>query len=105
MLSNDSVQRAAGRMATLWAYFRNTMSPVSPIGGGDCGRTYRLAQERGLPGRVLGTWDKRSKASRMVAVINPLGQRTTAVFNATGKQIASVNPLLNRCWIESSRPL
>ena len=52
---------AAPRLANLWAYYRNQMEPCSSP---QSGRAYRLAQERGLPPRILGAWDRRTPAAR-----------------------------------------
>ena len=53
--------RVAPRLAVLWAYYRN---PMHAGPAARHGRSYRLAQEQGLPPRILGPWDRRSPAPR-----------------------------------------
>ena len=57
---------ARGRMDRLWAYYRNQMQDGATVSASQPGRGYRLAQERGLPARVVGAWDKRSPTPRFV---------------------------------------
>jgi hypothetical protein len=52
------------RLEMLWAYYRNPMHPGSLAPGA---RSYQLAQERGLPSRIRGAWDRRSPAVRALA--------------------------------------
>jgi hypothetical protein len=55
------------RMGLLWDYYRNTMvggSAGPHTGGQRQGRAYCLAQERGLPARVTGAWDRRMTPAR-----------------------------------------
>ncbi len=60
-------KHAAPRLAVLWAYYRNPMDSCGAAqSGGAGGRGYRLAQERGLPPRILGAWDRRAPAARFV---------------------------------------
>src|SRR5579862_3030475 len=52
------------RMTLLWDYYRNQMHAGANTGGNRHGRHYSLAQERGLPARVTGAWDRRTPAPR-----------------------------------------
>jgi hypothetical protein len=54
------------RMERLWDYYRNPMTDGASITAAHPGRAYRLAQECGLPPRVLGAWDKRGPTPRFV---------------------------------------
>jgi hypothetical protein len=61
--------RTRPRLRTLWAYYRNPMEDAVAIAGhgGVASRGYRLAQERGLPGRIAGHWDRRGVAARLAS--------------------------------------
>ncbi len=63
----DRHEGAAGaRMDRLWAYYRNPMREGPVVSAAQPGRGYRLAQECGLPARVVGAWDRRLPAPRFV---------------------------------------
>jgi hypothetical protein len=51
------------RMSLLWDYYRNQMH-TGCAGAERRGRSYGLAQERGLPFRVTGAWDRRAPTAR-----------------------------------------
>jgi len=55
-------KHARSRLALLWSYYRNQMDAGPALTSH--GRHYRLAQEKGLPSRVVGAWDKRGLAAR-----------------------------------------
>ncbi|HMN40465.1 MAG TPA: phage portal protein [Phycisphaerales bacterium] len=57
---------ARARMDRLWAYYRNQMQDGPALAALQPGRGYRLAQERGLPARVVGAWDRRSGNARLM---------------------------------------
>jgi len=42
------------RLSALWAYYRNTLTAVALSDRGPSSRPYRLAQEQGLPARLVG---------------------------------------------------
>ncbi len=74
----DQQQHDASRLAVLWSYYRNCMHPGALTPGA---RAYRLAQERGLPSRILGCWDRRSPASRAIADDRIGGRREVVIEN------------------------
>lgn len=57
----------APRLDLLWSYYRNPMEPGVTLtsAGGLSARGLRLAQERGLPNRLLGAWSTRGVAARI----------------------------------------
>ena len=74
----DRQRRGVSRLALLWAYYRNPMQPGALTPGA---RPYRLAQERGLPPRILGAWDRRSPAARAIADDRATGRKEVVVEN------------------------
>lgn len=74
----DQQHHDASRLAVLWSYYRNSMHPSACTTGA---RSYRLAQERGLPPRILGTWDRRSPAARVIADDRIGGRREVVIEN------------------------
>lgn len=65
---HDAQQRP--RLELFWAYYRNTAEPAVMLSGsgGMCGRGMRLAQERGLPARISGGWDRRPVAAQIAGL-------------------------------------
>lgn len=63
------------RLEHLWSYYRN---PMRNAPRGEEGRAYRLAQEAGLPVRILGT---RSGIRREVVVENDIAWRIQAMID------------------------
>ncbi len=74
----DQQPRDASRLAVLWAYYRNPMRPGSLTTGA---RSYMLAQECGLPPRILGAWDRRSPAARAIADDRIAGRKEVVIEN------------------------
>ena len=72
-------KHAATRLRLLWSYYRNQMDAGPAVGHG--GRAYRLAQERGLPSRVVGTWDKRGIAARFAGDDRSWSRKEVVVEN------------------------
>ncbi len=74
----DQQQRDASRLAVLWAYYRNPMRAGAITSGA---RSYMLAQECGLPPRILGAWDRRSPAARAIADDRIAGRKEVVIEN------------------------
>jgi hypothetical protein len=84
---------ACSRLSTFWTYYRNPFEPVggggvgswAGRGGAPCGRGYRLAQECGLPGRIVGPRDvladDRYRVRREVVVENDIAWRIHAMVD------------------------
>ncbi|MFZ4576636.1 MAG: phage portal protein [Phycisphaerales bacterium] len=71
----DHERNALDRYARLWSYYRNPMRNVRE-NGESRGRWYRLAQEAGLPARLLGRIDERGRANgREIVVENDIAWR------------------------------
>lgn len=76
---DEHTERVRPRLERLWAYFRN---PAEPVGAGE-----RLAQERGLPGRVTGrredalAFDDRASGRREVVIENDIGWRVQTMVD------------------------
>lgn len=75
----------------LWSYYRNELEPVAVAGG----RAYRLAQEAGLPARVVGSdalLDDRAAGRREVVIENDIAWRVhTMVDFMFGKPMRIVS--------------
>jgi hypothetical protein len=68
------------RLSRLWSYYRNALSPtITGLAGARAGRGYTLAQEAGLPPRVVGAGsaheDDRARARREVVIENDIAWR------------------------------
>lgn len=79
---------AISRLRLLWTYYRNPMESRSPSGhsGGLAARGFRLAQERGLPARLLGTSrsvaaDDRTWGRKEIVVENDIAWRIHAMVD------------------------
>lgn len=55
------------RLDLFWSYYRNQLQPSVTLNvkGGLISRGLRLAQERGLPARLVGAWDRRGLAAQL----------------------------------------
>ncbi len=87
-LLTDHERATLPRLASLWAYYRNPMEPASSLTGrAASGRAYRLAQERGLPPRLTGSWksststDDRAAARREIVIENDIAWRLHAMVD------------------------
>lgn len=94
----DQVQRHFGR---LWDYYANEMADVSSSGRSTSGRDYRLAQERGLPVRIVG--ESRTAAGeadisrKEVVVENDIAWRINAMVDFLfGKPVCIVSNAADR---------
>lgn len=79
-LINEHRSATLPRLTRLWSYYRNALSPTSGAHAGPrAGRWYTLAQEAGLPARVVGAGslheDDRARARREVVIENDIAWR------------------------------
>lgn len=84
------------RLERLWSYYRNALEPVgsaSDASGPRAGRWYALAQEAGLPARIVGTpsahLDDRLRSRREVVVENDIAWRVQLMVDfMAGKPVS-----------------
>lgn len=79
-LINEHRSVTLPRLTRLWSYYRNALSPTSGAHAGPrAGRWYTLAQEAGLPARVVGAGslheDDRARVRREVVIENDIAWR------------------------------
>lgn len=92
LVIDEHVRGVLPRMERLWTYYRNPLRPVGvgALGSGGAargGRWYRLAQEMGLPARIIGGaggtvgLDDRFTGRREVVVENDIAWRVHAMVD------------------------
>lgn len=92
LLVSEHASSVRPGLERLWSYYRNALEPVARAAGG---RGYRLAQEAGLPARVVGSdglLDDRVAGRREVVVENDIAWRVhTMVDFMFGKPLRIVS--------------
>lgn len=79
----------APRLDLLWTYYRNPMEPGVTLtsAGGLSARGLRLAQERGLPNRLLGAWSTRGVAARIATDDRSWTRKEVVIENDIGWRV------------------